>query len=593
MIETYGIIGLPANTTQASVELIMAFNSRLQKSSPKFLGRYQHLQNAIELLWNEPRRQHALARGQKDYDVRKHDAFIWNDWSELMMQEFSRQIETGPSGEPLWATTIWSGNAAYKTTCAAMYGLSAFFASPTNTIVVVTSTSLPGLRKRIWKEIVRYHRLQPACGFINPTDYAIRFQKGSDESGIFGIATGQNDGDVQKAVDKIIGFHNTNVIAIVDEMQATNEAIVKACASMEAGTEHFQLIGLGNPDSELDALGQMSEPVDGYSTISVEDERWRTKRGICIHLDCYDCPRVLEGDEFYPGMLRRQDIDSKRIEEGGEDSPGFWQTRRGFIAPQGVRKTVLSPIEIRQFHAKEKAIWVSGFKLGAACDPAFEGGDRCILRIGKVGMMDAGGGVHKMGIELGEIIHLKREASKEEPIHYQIARQIQDICEQKGITPDMFAMDASGEGDGVASILRVKWSQAIMRVEFGGAASTTPIGAADSEPANKKYLYRVTELWYGFRNLVRNGQIRGLDTATEVEFCQRVYRMVGNLRQVEPKSEMKMRTKRSPDLADAVVVLAALFRAKENLAASQEGASNKSWREMAKKLNIASEYAAA
>src|SRR4051812_37612661 len=81
---------------------MMAFNLRLETASG-FLGRYQHLRNAIDLLWNEPRRQMAIQRGQaKEYDVRKHDAYIWNDWSELMMETFS---------EWLWGTTVWGPNA--------------------------------------------------------------------------------------------------------------------------------------------------------------------------------------------------------------------------------------------------------------------------------------------------------------------------------------------------------------------------------------------------------------------------------------------------------------------------------------------------
>ena len=56
-----------------------------------------------------------------------------------------------------------------------------------------------------------------------------------------------------------------------------------------------------------------------------------------------------------------------------------------------------------------------------------------------------------------------------------------------------------------------------------------------------------------------NGQIRGLDEETAVEFCQRRWKMVGRLMQVETKAEMKERTRRSPDFADATVVLTELF----------------------------------
>lgn len=541
----------------ASVELQMSFNPVLAKASG-FLGRYQHLHNAIDLIWNVPRREYAAER-KLAYDERKHDVFIWNDWSEIMMEAFC---------EGHWATAIWSGNSSYKTTCCAMYALCAFFASPADTIIVLTTTTLPGLRKRIWKEVLKFHRLaRSGIGQVNASDFAIRFQKGSDESGLFGIATGQDEGDIQKAIDKIIGFHAKHAMAVVDEAQATNQAIVKGCLSLEAGAESFQLILPGNPDSELDTLGQMSEPVGGYHTITPDFDRWETKQGICLHFDGFECPRVKEGDEFYPGMLTRRDIDSA-IRQYGEDSPEVWRTRKGFIAPQGVTKTVLSPSIIEKFKAKEKAIWVSSYVMGAGLDPSFEGGDKCMLRFAKCGLMTNG----TVGIELNELVQIKTEASSKEPLHYQITRQVKDLCEQHDppVAPENFGLDSTGEGGGLASILQREWSAAIMLVEFGGRASELPVSEHNQKPCSQEYLYKVTELWYQLRVLVQNGQLRGLDNETALQFCQRIYEMRGNLKMLESKKMMKLRTRKSPDEADATVVVTEMFRRTQNLGGSGE-----------------------
>lgn len=545
----------PGRNPMPGIELRMAFTKELQKASG-FQGRYRHLRNAIDLIWNEPRRQNAIAR-RLEYDVRKNDAYFWNEWSELMIEGFS---------EWHWATTVTGPNASSKTTSAAVYGNCGWFASPTDTIVVLTSTSLPGLRKRIWKEILRYYRwANPGFGEVNASDFAIRFQKGSDEAGIFGVATGQDEGDIQKAVDKIIGFHAKHVIAIVDEMQATNEAIVKACSSLEAGADRFQLIGLGNADSELDPHGQMSEPKNGFDSISVESERWETKRGICIHLDGLESPRVKEGDDFYPGLLTKRDNENE-AKAYGEDSPEFWRTRRGFWAPQGVTKTVLSPSIINKFHAKDKAIWVSGFTMGAGLDPAFEGGDRCMLRFGKCGEMTDG----KVGIELGKLVQIKVSATSQQPIEYQILEQVRLLCEQHDppVAPENFATDCTGTGRGLASIFQREWSPAIHLTDFNGRASDDPVSEHDPKPSSQEYLYKVTELWYQARTMVQNGIIRGLDTETAIEFCQRIYSMRGNLKMVESKSDMKKRTRKSPDLADATVVLLDMFRRTQNLGGS-------------------------
>jgi hypothetical protein len=579
---------------QAEIELLLAFKKTFHhpesEAAKKWLGRYQHLRNAVDLLWNEPRRRNAIARNL-DYDVRKHDAFIWNDWSELMMEAFC---------EWHWATTITGPNASWKTTSAAVYGNSAWFASPTDTIIVITSTSLPGLRKRIWKEILRFYRwAQPGFGHVNASEFAIRFQKGSDEAGIFGVATGQDEGDIQKAVDKIIGFHAKNVIAIVDEMQATNQAIVKACSSLEAGADRFQFIGLGNADSELDPHGQMSEPVNGFDSITPEMERWETKRGVCIHLDGLESPRVKDGDEYYPGLLRQQDIDNE-AKAYGEDSPEFWRTRRGFWAPQGVTKTVWSPTMIKKFRAREKAVWSSGSKIGAGLDPAFEGGDRCILRFAKCGEfsgtvpedspgeytpLEAKPKTGLVGIELGEIVQIKVSAKSEQPLHYQIVEQVKQACEQRGVGPELFALDSSGEGGGLASIFQREWSPAITLIEFGGRASEMRVSEHNPKPSSQEYVNRVTELWYQSRVMLQNGQIRGLDQETALEFCQRLYDNRGNMKIVETKAEMKKRTKRSPDLADAAVVVIEMFRQKESLtlAGGKTQSIDDSWRKFVRK----------
>ena len=567
-----------------SIELRMAFDPLLSTASG-FLGRYQHLRKAIDLIWNEPRRQEALARRQ-EYDVRKHDVFIWNDWSELMMETFC---------ERHWCTAVWVPNASWKTTCMALYFLCAWYASPANTIIVLTTTSLPGLRKRVWKEILKFHRLaNPGFGHINTSDFAIRFQKGSDESGIFGFATGQDEGDIEKAVNKIIGFHNKYAYAGLDEGQATNYAIVTACLSVEAGSENFQLIVPGNPDNELDTLGRMSEPVEGYQTITPEMDRWETKKGVCIHLDGLDSPRVKEGDEYYPGLLRQKDIDSA-IQHYGEDSPEFWRTRRGFIAPQGVTKTVLSPSIIKKFNAKEKAIWVSGYTMGAGLDPAFEGGDRCMLRFGKCGQMTSG----KVGIELGKLVQIKVSATSQQPIEYQILEQVRLLCDQHNppVAPENFATDCTGTGRGLASIFQREWSPAIHLTDFNGRASDDPVSEHDPKPASQEYLYKVTELWYQARTMVQNGIIRGLDTETAIEFCQRLYSMRGNLKMVESKADMKKRTHKSPDLADATVVLLDMFRRTQNLGGSGEAGqthTDDAWsrfhREQAALLDAEHEY---
>lgn len=590
MLKAYGL-EFPDGTTQATIELY-CFR---QDHQPEHggLGRYQHYRNAVNLRWNEPRHRAHLER-KIPYDPDRQDAYIWNDWSELMSEAFC---------ENPW-TTVTGPGASWKTTSAALYGLNFWQCSPHNTVVILTSTTLDGLRRRIWKEVTKYYRMDTGgIGNLVQSRNCVQYIKGSDDAGIFGVAV--DKGEVDKAVQKIIGFHAENVLVIVDEMQTVNEAIVKACVNLQSGAARFQFIGLGNATSELDPHGQMSEPLEGWDSITPESVKWQTKRGICIHLDGLDSPNIRAGEDKFPGLLRKRDIE-ETIRDYGEDSPEFWQQRRGFWAPQGVTRTVLSTTMITKFRAREKAIWSSGFKMGAGLDPAFEGVDRCILRFGKCGEFSGTAPIEEpgtfrpikekkgtVGIELGDIVQVKLSATGDEPTDYQIVRICKDECEKRGIGPEMFALDATGQGGSLASIFEREWSPLINKIEFGGRASDLPVSEFNKKPSRDEYLNRVTELWYTFRTMVQNGQIRGLDNDTAIEFCSRLYNMRGNLKQVETKKEMKMRTKRSPDLADATVVLCEMFRNKLHLSigGNHPHSIDTSWADFLKKNDTADENA--
>jgi len=207
--------------------------------------------------------------------------------------------------------------------------------------------------------------------------------RGDDSSGIHGIAVEQ--GDIEKAIDKIRGRHKPRMLVLIDEGTGAQQAIVDSCLNLQTGCERFQLGMLGNPSSYFDQHGRLSEPENGWNSVTVDTERWKTKRGgICIHLDGLKAPNVLAGRKKYPGMIGQDDIDLA-ARQYGENSPRFWQERRGFWPPEGLTKTVLTEAMIEKFHARDTAIWVGEPELVASLDPAFEGGDRRVLRFGKLG----------------------------------------------------------------------------------------------------------------------------------------------------------------------------------------------------------------
>jgi hypothetical protein len=432
----------------------------------------------------------------------------------------------------------------------------------------------------------KFHRLRPLYGHPVQSLNCIQFEKGHDDSGIFGIAT--EEGQINKAIGKIIGFHSPNYIVLVDEMPYTPEAIVEACVNLQSGSKRFQFIGLGNADDHLDPHGRMSEPLNGWDSIDVDSEQWKTRRGVCIHLDGLKSPNVIDKTRNYPGLINQQDIDTT-AEIYGVDSPQFWQMRRGFWAPEGIQKTVLTMPMIVRSRATESCYFDSDYNACAGLDPSFEGGDRCTLRFGKCGDVEG-----KKTLLLGERMVIQTKISVDEPLHYQIVRQTKEACLERGVSPYYFGLDSTGEGGGLASIFQQEWSREILCVEFGGRPSKHPVSQTNKKRADEEYDRRVTELWFFFRLLLLNGQIKGLDQDTAIEFCRRWWSMKGPYVALETKSKMKERTRKSPDDADSVAVLTQVAYARDHLTPNATSHSSTSldspWKRFLKKRALETEY---
>jgi len=532
-----------------------------KNGTPAGLGRYAHMHNAIDAIWN---RFHA-------------ESYIWNDWTEQMQRLFC---------ENKWVTITGPG-ASWKTTSAAIYALASWYASPKDTVIICTSTTLDGLRRRIWKEISKFYRLRPLYGNPVQSRNCIQYRKGHDDAGIFGMAT--DKGEIEKAIGKIIGFHAPNMIVIVDEMPYTPEAIVEACVNLETGSERFQFIGLGNADDHLDPHGRMSEPKNGWDSIDVDSERWETRRGVCLHLDGLRSPNIVDKTRNFPGLINQADIDTTS-EIYSVDSPQFWQMRRGFWAPEGIQKTVLTMPMIVRARAQDSVFFDSGFVNMAGLDPSFEGGDRCTLRFGKCGNVNG-----KKTLLLTDKLYIQTKVSTDDPMHFQIVRNVKEACIQRSVDPYYFGLDSTGEGGGLASIFQREWSREVLCVEFGGRPSQHPVSTTNPKRADQEYDRRVTELWFFFRLLLLNEQIKGLDQETAAEFCRRWWCMKGPYVSLETKSKMKERTRKSPDDADAAAVLTQVAYARDKLLPSavshSEDVLDSPWRRFLKKRSMESEYA--
>jgi len=233
----------------------------------------------------------------------------------------------------------------------------------------------------------------------------------------------------------------------------------------------------------------------------------------------------------------------------------------------------------------EPPIWAQSFVKGVTLDTVYGDGtaDRCALRLWYCGLLDDG----RTAIAPGEMEFLKLEASlRGDPIPYQIARKTAEFAEKHNVPPNMTATDSTAEG-GAWAILRMTFGEEVMGVDFAGGPSTDRWSDSNPKKAHEVCDRKVTELYFRFRDLVRNGQVRGLDRATANEFCQREYTIKGNgILCAETKTEMKKRTHgKSCDLSDNAVIAAELFRKRGHLTSPVDlvmGRQQTSWFDLAK-----------
>lgn len=456
----------------------------------------------------------------------------------------------------------WTGCAASgKTHTASLWAVVWWLSDPHSSAVVLTSTTKSMLRKRAWSEVQKLYTNMDAVPPGNMVDSKTTWQasKGDEKNAIFGLAV--RDGNTAAAVAGIQGIHTKRVLVIVDEATDTPQAIFDATANLFSGCEEFQMLAIGNPNSHYDPHGKYSEPLDGWDTVTVETEEWETKTqlnglpGVCVRFDAEKSPNIELGETKYPYLVTKAQLEGSR-KKLGMDSPLFWKFQRGFWAPAGVLQTVFNETLLAKMRAHEGFLFRREMHVIGGCDPAFGGGDRAVIRFAVVGVTESG----KLGLELEPHDELEIDADSSEPVHFQLASQIQQMCEKRGCSPQNFGIDASGEGGGLADILAKNWSPRINRIEFGGKPSSRPVSYEDMRPSHEAYDRKVTELWFSAREYLQAGQLRGIDGWTAKEFCSREFSDERRKISIQTKRDMKAMYGSSPDIADCTVIIVDVAR---------------------------------
>lgn len=557
-----GVI-FPAGTDDVSAQLF------LFRYAPKF--QENPLWRPSEIESNSPytgagRHQHSILLTQM-----WRPSFEWQDWSLKADYDFCNNQRSA----------ICGGGGSSKSFTAGDYALKFFFCAADITAVVIASTSIDAARKRIYKSVsTGYSEITRRIGRMGETvpvsspKPAIRAAKDDYVHGIYVVPVEQ--GDVEKAISAIKGYHAQRMLIIRDESDAISQAIIDVEANLRIGTIEFQTIDLGNLPSSLNPLGKQMEVSPGKPITEALGTEWTSHKGVkCLRFDGEQSPNIRDKGKW-TGLMTEADRADIERQAGGKNTRTYYVMVRGLPPPEGVDDTILSESLLHAHLAFDKVTWQSSFISFASLDPGL-GGDPCIYRTFKRGT-DTGGAFRVLLNEVIEIPIIVDDPTN--PPEYQIAAKVKSLCQARGIVPEEFIAGTTGIGSGTAATLQREWSPKIQICEEGGAPSDMIVSEEDARPANELYDRKVTEVWMSIREFVQAGIIRGMDEKTAIQLCQRKWEFKGKKKSIQKKEEMP----KSPNEADALGFAVELLRRKGIVASVQTAVKTQSNQDFQKAL---------
>lgn len=477
-----------------------------------------------------------------------------------------------------WSDKIWAclekhdrlcimgHGSASKTFTASIWFLLDWIAWADQTALVLTSATIPSMERRIWADFKTLWTKSKidfnSIAQILDAKRMIRQSVSEGKAAVHAVAAESEDAET-----KIQGMHMPRNRVIIDEADNPYSSSIWP-ALVNLGTSgHLKWVALANPMDKNSEFGFHCEPKEGWDSIDPEtDYEWESKLGChVLRLDGLQSPNILAGEDKYPFLLNNASVVRTR-ETDGTNSPEWWKMIRAFYAPEGLSNNIFPGGLVSR--CQKPIVWYGATTPIAACDPAFEGGDSCVLRLGRMGRLAEN--PERTGVEVNERHTIKRR-DMTKTLAFDFADQIVTILKDRNVTPDNFAIDTTGTQGPFADIIEASLGKGVLRTNFGGAASNRKITAEDTGPANERYKNFVTELWYVSREWCRLGLVyfKDLNRDLRIQLESRRYTLKGKhaksgreVIQAETKLEMKGRGLRSPDDGDAFAILIHLARSK-------------------------------
>lgn len=511
-------------------------------------GMFYHLMEARRMIWPERYR---------------------HDWTDLLYSEFVKND-----------IIVMMGSASsQKTSHASEYVLLKYWASPNDTLIIVSTIDVDKLDTGVFGEIKMLwsagrERFDWLPGNLIDHKHCIATHCLADgevrdlRCGVLGRPCYQ--GTQWIGLGKLLGTKQKNIIFLGDELQWMAPTFIDSWANLFSNGK-VQIIGSGNPKGDSgDQLGRAAEPEHGWATIGEPEvtTTWKTRwmGGICINLVGIDSPNfraVAKGlPEPYPGLIGPK-FEKRIAHDWGVDSPKYFEQVRGIMKFGILTDRVLTDEICRAHQAYDKAIWKDNRRTKIhGLDPSYGGDDDCVSTI-----LEYGKDLNDLTIMrvVKQVIH-KFTLTSGKSIEDQIAQQVADILREEGIPPENSFYDPYGKGTLGFAFARQFGANSPIPVDSGGRPTERSVRqdlfVIDSSTKQKRlkkcsehYVKFVTEAWFSVRYIVEAGQMRELKDSIVEEMSDRKYSSAyGDKIELESKDDLKERVKKSPNKGDSMAV---------------------------------------
>lgn len=475
-----------------------------------------------------------------------------------------------------------------KTECLALIGAMWFFLFPKDTKVIVTSTTVAAAKDKVWGKIKliwihleKFFGPNVMPGKLVDSQNRIRYEFQGVKSETRGIVLLASESSSEKeSADKLQGTKAERMIVMGDEFATLKHSLLNTVLNNLTANKQCKLAGAFNPNSYYDPGGIISRPKGGWSAITEDDIEWETEiepfglKGYCIRFDGEKSPNVVLGEERWKGLLTLEKL--QQIGPIGTKTKGYYEQIRGYWSPAGDLDSIYTETEIVKYGAdRPVTTWVEPPVMVAALDPGFvHGGDRAALAIGKSGVaVNVDTQTRQKVFELTHIYVLDDDITNKtiSKVEWVVKLTKEKLAEHK-VDIRNFAIDATGGGEPFSALIARDIGMGFINVCFSGRASDMPVSRNDNRKGSERFFNMASELWYVGRELVRTGQLRGLKPDVVAELCARTYKEKANVVQIESKKDMRLRTKKSPDLGDSALLCLHVARVRHGLSSNEKAA---------------------